>query len=325
MTTKTETLSPAMIDGLRAFYVHRTVNYTGGEDGIVERLNEHGGTLHGQFKYTPGMRPQTMEALQTRGLVAVEYRPSSAHGSRHFRLTQAGHDLLFTLGGLLTDAEKTEIDTYWQEQAMAEDLIRDQLASEESQPGDLSRTEERSRLYWVEQRMREGFQTLTAELRDADMPCDFGSVRRELTRRQAAQHRWSTQPTRSAVRTEQRAGRVLRDAKIVSFGPVLDPPHPDWTIQSVTPVEDQSEADERGELHRNRFAGPAHRALTYADELKALSLPELIDRYARTYHRAANQPNNAELDAQCSMIKQLIGRALEGWVPLDDIESWCDR
>lgn len=99
-----------------------------------------------------------------------------------------------------------------------------------------------------------------------------------------------------------------------------------WVDESdLSPVEDQAEADERGEMHRNRFAGSAHRKLTYVEELQALSLPELIDRYARTYHRAANQPNNAELASICSMLKRLIGRALEGWVPLDDIERWCDR
>jgi hypothetical protein len=31
--------------------------------------------------------------------------------------------------------------------------------------------------------------------------------------------------------------RVLRDIRIVSYGPVLNPPHPDWKIASVTPVD----------------------------------------------------------------------------------------
>lgn len=322
MTTFEAPLTKAMREGLRAFYFHTTSSYTGGEAGTVERLNEMGGTLHGQYNWTPGMRKQTMDALQRRGLVVEHYDPRSAHGPQHFQLTASGHAIV---RNLLTAAEVVEIDTYWQEQAMAEDLIREQLASEESWPGDLSRTEERGIRYWVDNRMREGFQDVREALSAVGMPTDYDSVRRELTRRLAARHRWSTQPTQSVVRTEQRAGRVLRDAKIVSFGPVLEPPHPDWAIQSVTPVEDQSEADERGELHRNRFAGPAHRELTYVEELQALSLPELIDRYARTYHRAANQPNNAELASMCSLLKQLVGRALEGWVPLDDIESWCDR
>lgn len=49
---------------------------------------------------------------------------------------------------------------------------------------------------------------------------------------------------------------------------------------------------------------------TYAAELGRLTLPQLIDRYARTYHRAANQPNNAELDAQCAMLKLAIADAI---------------
>jgi hypothetical protein len=36
---------------------------------------------------------------------------------------------------------------------------------------------------------------------------------------------------------EHQHERVLRDARIVSYGPVLDPPHPDWKIISVTPVD----------------------------------------------------------------------------------------
>ena len=67
-TTETQKLSPAMRQALRAFYFHATVNYTGGEHGDVERMNEAGGTLHGSYRYWPGMRASTLEALKRRGL-----------------------------------------------------------------------------------------------------------------------------------------------------------------------------------------------------------------------------------------------------------------
>src|SRR5690348_16360271 len=50
-TTESQKLSSAMRQGLRAFYFHTTVSYTGGEHGDVERLNESGGTLHGTYRY----------------------------------------------------------------------------------------------------------------------------------------------------------------------------------------------------------------------------------------------------------------------------------
>src|SRR5690349_7627446 len=38
--------------------------------------------------------------------------------------------------------------------------------------------------------------------------------------------------------------RALRDIEIVSYGPVLYPPHPDWKSQSVTPVKGSEDSDE---------------------------------------------------------------------------------
>ena len=51
----------------------------------------------------------------------------------------------------------------------------------------------------------------------------------------------------------------------------------------------------------------------YARELARMTLPELITRFARTYHRWANQPTNAELGQRLNDVWAELERKLIEW------------
>src|SRR5689334_13446235 len=180
-TTESQKLSPAMRQALRAFYFHTATSYTGGESGDVERLNEAGGTIHGSYRYWAGMRAATLEALKRRGLVATEYSPRSSYSNRRAQLTPAGHKAAMAE---LTDFERGQVTAFLMSQAMAEDLIRDQLADEVirgvGDPNDASRTTERGRRWWVATRLLEGYGELNEELRKTDQVRDRDTVARLL-------------------------------------------------------------------------------------------------------------------------------------------------
>jgi DNA-binding PadR family transcriptional regulator len=288
-TTAAAKLTTAMIDGLASLFYVQTYSWTEGRD--ITHLAEHGGVLKGR----PACSASTREALERRRLLVS--RPTD-HG-RVYQITDAGIEVLRR--ELLTAQELSAIDAYLVDQARAEDLLRAQHADKLA--------EQRS---WFAHRE---IDRLTSELGRQRQPGvsatqrDNWALRRDVFAQLADTWlelhpvpKYATAPAYSVAMDAQRCEQP--DAHSPhgwsSLGPDVR-----WFCDGAQ-LADQPEIEERYRTEETTALG------ALAVGIEDRTLPELIQLYAKTWHRAANQPSNPELADQCHALKLVIADRLAG-------------
>lgn len=324
-TTAAAKLTTAMIDGLASLFYVQTYSWTEGNSGDITHLAEHGGMLKGR----PACSASTREALERRRLLVS--RPAD-HG-RVYQITDAGIEALWR--ERLTAAQWTEVEGYLIDQARAEDLLRSRFID----------TPSIERAWWVDREIDRATSDLGRQ-RQPGVPAtqrDNWSLRRSVFAQLAdtwlEEHpapKYATAPAYSIAMDAQRCERPdahgphgwsslgpdvrwfcdgagsaddrlsLADAWDAALTEYFD--REGWTAaaQERVMVERWPEIEERYRTEETAALG------ALAVGIEDRTLPELIQLYAKIWHRAANQPSNPELTDQCHALKLVIADRLAG-------------